>query len=497
MDYRSNNRRTTARYAVLLISILLVPSASQGTNHFVRAGATGNGSDWTNAFTALPASLVRGDIYYIAAGTYGPHDFNDPESGSATIEIRAVTAADHGTDTGWSSSFIGQAVFTATSTTGYILRFSKAYYILNGQYRGADWKSGYGIRVSNFPGKFASGADIQVGWGLGPSHDVTIKYVEIEGSHYDGISAVNQCPPTKLSTQYDIGLVAGTAASNIALQYTYIHDNHIHAKFNGKSGPGAQGTGDNNSITYSYLTTNFGDCQNHTEGLAAAQGITNWTIAYNRIFNQQGGVIADPSGANNVGNGPWRIYGNVIGLTSDATNCNAGQGVFDLFAGTNFSDNVYIYNNAMSNLSQAGCGYAASTPFISGTASSPTSMQTVYFVNNLIWNSPRAVFPTWVGSGTFVMDYNVYFDTDGSADPGGHSYTVKTGSPFSNSPFVDWSNGNFHLAIPAQDGLHLSAPFNTDPDGAMRGAGAQNIWSRGAFQYVPPNPPTNLKATPH
>ena len=41
-----------------------------GDYHYVRAGATGlnNGSDWNNAWTSLPATLVRGDTYYIADG---------------------------------------------------------------------------------------------------------------------------------------------------------------------------------------------------------------------------------------------------------------------------------------------------------------------------------------------------------------------------------------------------------------------------------------------
>ena len=47
--------------------------------YYIRGGATGtnDGSDWTNAWTDLPASLERGATYYVAAGRYGPHLFNE------------------------------------------------------------------------------------------------------------------------------------------------------------------------------------------------------------------------------------------------------------------------------------------------------------------------------------------------------------------------------------------------------------------------------------
>ena len=42
-------------------------------NRYVREAAAGanDGTDWTNAYTTLPASLTRGDTYYVADGAYG------------------------------------------------------------------------------------------------------------------------------------------------------------------------------------------------------------------------------------------------------------------------------------------------------------------------------------------------------------------------------------------------------------------------------------------
>src|SRR5262249_5109060 len=90
------------------------PPACDVHCHFVRAGATGSGdgSDWTNAFTDLPASLVRGDTYYVADGTYSKYTFDDPASGSDSITVLKATASAHGTDTGWQAGYgDGSATF--------------------------------------------------------------------------------------------------------------------------------------------------------------------------------------------------------------------------------------------------------------------------------------------------------------------------------------------------------------------------------------------------
>ena len=60
----------------------------------------------------LPSSLTRGVTYYVAAGTYPNHVFQDADSGSTLITIQAPTSAVHGTNTGWSSAYQGQAVFS-------------------------------------------------------------------------------------------------------------------------------------------------------------------------------------------------------------------------------------------------------------------------------------------------------------------------------------------------------------------------------------------------
>src|SRR4030042_2436744 len=121
---------------VMLISMLVlvgllasVFDVQAQTVYCVRAGATGtnNGSDWNNAFSTLPATLVRGATYYVADGEYSAYKFDDSVSGTSVITIKKATASDHGTNTGWLSSYgDGQAVFS-----GYIL-FDTSYWVFDG-----------------------------------------------------------------------------------------------------------------------------------------------------------------------------------------------------------------------------------------------------------------------------------------------------------------------------------------------------------------------------
>ncbi|MEN6626348.1 MAG: hypothetical protein ABFD69_08995, partial [Candidatus Sumerlaeia bacterium] len=87
----------TLRGLFLTVLLLGFASSSMAADYYVRAGAGGNGSDWANAYGSLPATLQRGSTYHIAAGSYGSHQFNDAESGTAMITIKKATAADHGT----------------------------------------------------------------------------------------------------------------------------------------------------------------------------------------------------------------------------------------------------------------------------------------------------------------------------------------------------------------------------------------------------------------
>jgi hypothetical protein len=107
---------------ILTIFLFSVSGLASAANYCVRDGASGSndGSDWTDAYTDLPSTLERGSTYYIADGSYNGYTFDD--SPSATyITVKKATASDHGTGTGWQSSygdgtaFFGNCNFSSTS----------------------------------------------------------------------------------------------------------------------------------------------------------------------------------------------------------------------------------------------------------------------------------------------------------------------------------------------------------------------------------------------
>jgi hypothetical protein len=85
------------------------------------ATGNGDGSDWNNIkaiSTLTPSGWVRGNIYYLAKGSYGSANFETAESGSLSIAIKKATAADHGPNAGWLDPYGDeQAINTGMSVT--------------------------------------------------------------------------------------------------------------------------------------------------------------------------------------------------------------------------------------------------------------------------------------------------------------------------------------------------------------------------------------------
>jgi hypothetical protein len=130
-SYRVTDNNGDSALATVSLTIRCVNNCNAvvpGNTYYVRAGASGNGSgtDWSNAFNQLPDSLIRGATYLVADGSYPGRTFSDPASGTSQIQIRKATAADHGTNAGWSDAYgDGQAEFGP-------LNFQAEYYTLDG-----------------------------------------------------------------------------------------------------------------------------------------------------------------------------------------------------------------------------------------------------------------------------------------------------------------------------------------------------------------------------
>jgi len=331
---------------VVAVCVLLGAGAmpAVAANRYVRAGATGanNGSDWNNAYTQLPATLVRGDTYYIADGTYPGYTFTTPASGTNFIYIKKATIADHGTDVGWQDSYgDGQAVFGPmahnVANGGYIdlngysphvpgghgfkIDFDKMQTAFDFQSGGKEFK----FRYIDFDGVASSG-DVDFG---GPPWTYTIKVLPWNGSSYDDTSGmlISHCK------------LHGSA--------THIQDNSGNA---------------NIVIEYS----EFYDCRSIgvDHGNIYWIGSSGGTFRYNKVYNYN--VEGLLFGLNNSN---WKVYGNIF-----YDGVSVARGI-ELYGGRTHTG-TKIYNNTFVNM-----------PLASVRVESDAVCSGVEIRNNLSYNS--------------------------------------------------------------------------------------------------------------
>jgi len=307
---------------VLSLLILSVVPNVFAADHYIRDGATGDGSDWANAWDSLPANLVRGDMYYIADGTYSEYTFDDAESGSQYIYIKKATVDEHGTDTGWQNGFgNGQAVFD-----NHIV-FASSYYNFDGN--GAhvipsDDTNDYGFKISADYGvcpltPTGTAGILRFGTATGPVSNIIVKYTHVYNSHNgnDG----NVCA-------VGVRFFPGYSSSYIKIQNSFIENS-------GKDG--VQISASNHIvIERTYLkklalafSQNGPDC--HGQTIQLFYGGDDIIFRYNIFEANQGQSLLAVAGINSASL-RIRFYGNVVfnkyGEQSTATyGYNVGGGV--------------------------------------------------------------------------------------------------------------------------------------------------------------------------
>ena len=453
--------------ATLLWSICLLLGTSAvglGANRYVRPGASGNGSgsDWANAYPSLPSSLIRGDIYYLATGSYGSYTFDDANSGSTWITLKKATIADHGVQTGWSDSFgIGQAVFRSWQIYTDFYRF-------DGVSRNSDWHLGsvnqYGIKV-------AGERPVRLDNGSGAGGDnLVFRYVDFQGGG--------------VNTGKGDDVIYGLAANkNVTFQNCALHDSDRTIFL-------MRGEWQNLLVENSYIARNSSSPAIHGEILSDI-GSDNVTFRSNVIEDPEGTAVwavLNGGGSKSSGNtaSNWKIYGNVI-RRSAGYNREGTAGIFfcaNDASNRNWCDNLQYYNNTHINLLnhyyslflQAGSGNVGR--------------------NNIFYNIQGKV----ISSGS--LDYNWYYNADRqSTDTGANTITctANCASYFKNIASLDAT------LVKPLPGVALGAEFNLDLTGKSRGA--DGIWDRGALEFnsgsqpqqpqqpLPLAPPTNLTLT--
>jgi hypothetical protein len=436
--------------------------------HYVRAGASGNGSgtDWTNAHYTLPSTLIRGDTYYIADGVYGSYAFNDPTSGSSYINIRKATAADHGTETGWIAGFgDGEALFTGPSP---VWSFSAGYYDIDGVVGSGKAVTPYGFRVmpttSRCVNEFSSAVMF-----TSRANITNLAWRHIDFEWNNGTPSCASAVPALFYTQ-------DASSDYVTIENSYFHHAPGFAFYIGPYDPNLGGVPENHYTirnNYFYMLGGGGSADHHWEAMWL-MNLDNSDI-YNNIVED----IVGESGqtgwmmiakANNL-----NIYGNVFYCTS--ANCIVGgNGVIATWSLDVYrNDSVRIYNNTFANLK--GVFNDFGIRFTHNTVS-----DTNIIVRNNLYCSARF---SW--SGVTSQSH----ESCGCGQPcsGTNQQTSITTTQFKN-----YAGGDFRLTSSTAAGdLTIGQQFNHDMTGTLRGG--DGTWDRGAFEYNASSltAPTNLR----
>lgn len=456
-----------------LLCIGPLVSSSLATTRYVRAGAsgTGSGADWANAYPTLPTTLVRGDTYYIADGTYGAYTFDDPVSGTSKISIVKATADVHGTDTGWQAAYgDGEAVFSASS--GTIWMFNTGYYDINGVVGQGKSPGKYGIRVYS-PQSRCTGSDMILF-----REGSTITNVAWRHIDFDWNNGTASCTTDVVRHFY----TQGASSDYITIENSYFHHSSGYVFYIGPYDPNPGGKLENHyTIRNNYFYMNGGG------GGDSAHWETMW------LMNLDNSVIRDNVIQDTVGSSGqtgWvmlaksdnvLIAGNLFFCT-DPQCIVGGNGVvatWSLDAYQNSS--IHIYNNTFVNLK------GVFTPRIYFVHNSVSDTD-IRVKNNVYYNSKFE----WAGVNTQSNE-----TCGGGQSCQGNS--SQTG--ISTSLFVNFASNDFRLASATAVGdTSVSSEFNgdlTDMNGNTRGA--DGFWDRGAFEFASSQskvqPPSGLRAT--
>lgn len=436
-----------ARLLGMVALLLFAAQTAMAATYYVKAGGAGanNGSDWSNAYSSLPTSLVRGGTYYVATGNYPSYTFDDAESGTSVITVKKATQADHGTETGWQSAYgAGQAVFNS------VIRFNTGYYVFDGQTRNeADWFAGsaYGIQIAHNN----QDENIIIGTSGGyAASNITIKYVFINAIYQN-------LPSTTIRrVAIDTDTYSGPTHTNLVFSRMYVY---------GSGNVWLLRTTNGSIVEYSASNGVASNAANHGEIVNLFYSGNNAIVRYNIFKNAytDGGGGGTALVAITQANG-LQFYGNVM------QDFNVGDGAVG-FDGYTSSHNR-VYNNTFIG----GKGWNAGVAWGSGT-------------DNLVYNN------LWVNCTTVNLagshDYNGFSDSNSRGEA--HAQlNVPT------SLFTDYNNRVVTLTADTSAGTPLSSPYNYDMHGTLRGTGG--VWDRGAFQFgssapvaTQPNPPQNLR----
>jgi hypothetical protein len=462
-----------ALFVFLIFSFATV--CASAACHVITPSGSGSktGADWNNAFAGVPAKLTRGDVYYLADGSYPQLALSQADSSTTTIELRKAQSYDNCTAAGWNTSTMGssQAVFTRA------IGITTDYFLVNGN--GTQAAQGCGgapgsTVASNPPTPSDCGIKIDnTGCTSGNCNDpiylgnpnsstgvqnIAFKYTELIGNGDNS------------TDQFEVFAPFGT--ENVLFDHVYMHnagcvyfqdglDNHTtsNSYFWGTEVNGATGgchgqylfdnSNDSNSVEFNNIYRDITGTAIWTFANFSTTH-TNWSFYNNIIFN------SSPAA-------PWAPYlsDGIIACINAGTNC------------TNFA----FMQNTVININNPG---------INNENTGSYTVENNLYYRNL--NPPSFNVGT---EGSYTQNHNACLNS--GACPSGASNVTDTSA---QNPFTNWISGVFTLASENSDWSNrasLSSPYTTDPNGTTR------TTDRGAYQYLPaqtqgPQAPTQLSA---
>jgi hypothetical protein len=483
MQFRSK----IALFVLLFLQFAVAPAFAASAACYVINPANaynGNGLNWNaaasngaaGAFNAIPATLTRGAIYYLADGTYPAFTFSQADSGTTPIEFRKAKATDNCNLTGWNTSTMGssQAVFTRD-----IGAYSD-YVIFNGN--GTQTAQGCGgapgsTVTSSPPNPADCGIKIDnTGCTVGNCNDpiyignpntssavnyVTFEYVELVGNG------------SNTTDQFEVFGPYGSTGD--MFNHVYMHNAGCVYFQDGLN---------SHTTTNSYF---WGTEVNGAGGGCHGQYLFSSGSDSNSI--ESGNVYRDITGtaiwtfANySTTHDSWLFYNNVIFNSSPAASWApylSDGTIACINAGTNCANFSFLQNTVI-NIN------------VPGINNENTGSYTVQ--NNLYYGLNPPSFNPGTG-GTYTQDHNSCLNS--GTCPSGTSNITDTAAP---NPFVNWTAGNFNLASENADWknrMSLGSIYITDPNATTRAT------DRGAYQYVTsptavpqPQPTPNVVITP-
>lgn len=446
---------------------MLIAGQAMAANHYVRDGASGDGSDWTNACddfagSCAVASLVRGDTYYVADGSYAARTFNRAASSNLVITIKKATVADHGTSTGWDNAYgDGQAIFASPLT------FSSDDWVLDGTTRDESnpplsWftSSAYGFKISNN----ANAAQRQVIFGAALDN-FTMKYVWAEG-RTGAFSGAER--------RYSIDTETGGTSTNLVFSRNLTTDSNQWYFLRGTN---------NTIIEYWAGDRLTGNDANHGDAINCyftADNVTiRWGVARDACTVGCTGMIpiADSLGTSTPPT--VLIYGN---LFYDYGSTDGTAGFLGNASNGGNCTNCVVRNNTFID---GGGQFAANWGLQFGDGSGNTNQ-------NNIWFEVNSQTPSFdLGTGA-TNNYNL---CGTSATCTGTN--AQTG--VATTIFTNFASKNFRLSTATSCGVAVSPPYDVDMLGNVRGA--DGCVDRGAFEFctsgcggdtTPPSTPSGV-----